>query len=125
MKKQKIKILFNKLKNTKMIVNFLNCVKSECVLSDSQTPYYIIAYGIFCAVSAIGIINNMICVYIFSFCKSIAKQEHSFFQLMNVRILIVFNLSNHIIKKLFVSDVFIQQSSVQSERLGCGPLFYF
>jgi len=91
-----------------MTLNVLTCVKSECVLSEWQTTIHYMTYGILCAVSAIGIINNMICVYIFSVCKSIAKQEHSFFQLMNVRILIVFNLSNHIIKNLFVSDVFIQ-----------------
>ncbi len=74
-----------------MIVNVLKCVKSECVLSESQTPLYNIMYGIVCGVSAIGIINNLTCIYIFSICKGTRKQENSFIQLMNVRILIVFD----------------------------------
>ena len=66
-----------------MIVNIINCVKTpECLLNIWPTHIHVIIYGIILGVSAIGIVNNLTCIYIFTTCKSM---KNSFFHLMKVK----------------------------------------
>lgn len=66
-----------------MIINNLACQESnECILSTVATHFNVIIYGIVVGMSLIGIINNLICTYIFS---SGNNMNNSFFRYLNVR----------------------------------------
>ena len=58
------------------------CKTPECLLNIWPTHIHVIIYGIILGVSAIGIVNNLTCIYIFTTCKSM---KNSFFHLRKVK----------------------------------------
>lgn len=108
-----------------MIAEVLDCVsfktKSECLLKTDPYHPHIIIYGVILGISSLGIINNLVCVYIFSTCQSM---NNFFFKYMNVKALVIINSFVSLAFLIFNNDplfvdVLCQQPTRESKRLHC------